>query len=203
VQAYASLDTAERSTFSRGEIRTSGTPTSRATRARLRIDVAARYDGAGMLWWRQGNEHRVCPTEEGDKTASVSLTREGDQNVLNNESLERALEQARELQQSIIDAFSKATDEIKPQIESSLHTARDLQATFAKHMEAEAEMVCKNTAAAKSRLEDYLTLGFHALQESSEQTRGLAKKMIQQAVKVVDAAAAAADRSTAAPAKEE
>jgi hypothetical protein len=70
-------------------------------------------------------------------------------------------------------------------------------------MEAEAEMVCKNTAAAKSHLEDYLTLGFHALQESSEQTRGLAKKMIQQAVKVVDAAAAAADRSTAAPAKEE
>lgn len=123
--------------------------------------------------------------------------------MLNNESLERALEQARGLQQSIIDAFSKATDEIKPQIESSLHTARDLQATFAKHMEAEAEMVCKNTAAAKSHLEDYLTLGFHALQESSEQTRGLAKKMIQQAVKVVDAAAAAADRSTAAPAKEE
>lgn len=109
-----------------------------------------------------------------------------------NDSLERVLEQARELQQSIIEAFSKATDEIKPQIESSLHTARDLQETLIKHMEAEAELVCKNTTAATSHLEDYLALGAHALQESSEQMRIMAKKMIQQAAKVVDAAAATA-----------
>jgi hypothetical protein len=111
--------------------------------------------------------------------------------VVINESLELMLEQSRELQQSIIEAFGKATDEIKPHIERSLHTARNLQVTLSKHMETEAESMCQNTAAAKSHLEDYMALGAHSLQESSGQLRVIAKKMIQQAVEVVDAAAAA------------
>jgi ElaB/YqjD/DUF883 family membrane-anchored ribosome-binding protein len=106
-------------------------------------------------------------------------------------SLERVLEQSRDLQNSIIDAFGKATDEIKPQIESSLHTARELRAVLTKHLESDAELACDNTRAAKTHLDDYLELGVHALQQSSGQLRVAAKKMIQQAVKVVDAAVAA------------
>jgi len=108
-----------------------------------------------------------------------------------NHSLERVLDQARDLQGSMIEAFCNATHEIKPGIESSLHAARDLQATLTRHVEAEAELVCTNAMAARSHLDDYMALGADALRGSSEQTRIMAKSMIQQAVKVVDAAVAA------------
>ncbi|MGP6190836.1 MAG: hypothetical protein ACLPSH_12325 [Vulcanimicrobiaceae bacterium] len=108
-----------------------------------------------------------------------------------NESLERVLEQSRELQYSIIDAFDKATDDIRPQIARSLHTARDLQVTLTKHMEAEAGMICENTAAAKSLLDDYMVLATHAMQESSGQLRTAARQLVRQAVNLVDAANAA------------
>ena len=109
-----------------------------------------------------------------------------------NESTDRALEQARELQQSISDALGKASDEMKPQIENTLHCARDLQTTLIRHLEAEGEFAAKNTTAALSHLQDYVALGAQALQDSSDQLRSVAKKMLEQSLKIVEAAAAAA-----------
>ncbi|MGP6155982.1 MAG: hypothetical protein ACLPYS_00340 [Vulcanimicrobiaceae bacterium] len=118
-----------------------------------------------------------------------------------NESLEKTLQQARELEQSISDAIDKALDQLKPQVESSLHIARDLQVTFTKHMEAEAELVIKNSTDALSHLDDYMALGAQALSDSSEQARSIAKKMVAQSMKVVEAAAAAASSVAGKPAE--
>jgi methyl-accepting chemotaxis protein len=108
-----------------------------------------------------------------------------------NETMERALEQARQLQQSISDALNKAAEQLKPQIEGSLKTARDLQATLTKHAEASSELATKNTQVALEHLHDYMNLGVEALHESAEQTRVTAQKMVEQSRKVVEAAAAA------------
>jgi methionine synthase II (cobalamin-independent) len=109
-----------------------------------------------------------------------------------NESMEQALAQARELEQSISDAVNKAIDQIKPQVASSLHIARDLQVTFTKHMDVEAELIVKNTSDALSHLDEYMALGAQAMQDTSDHMRSIAKKMVQQSMKVVEAAAAAA-----------
>jgi ElaB/YqjD/DUF883 family membrane-anchored ribosome-binding protein len=108
-----------------------------------------------------------------------------------NDSTERALEQARELRRSINDALNKATDELKPQIESTLRTARELQTTFIKHMEAEGEMAAKSMTAALAHLQDFIALGAQALQDSSDQLRTVAKRMLEQSMKIAEAAASA------------
>lgn len=109
-----------------------------------------------------------------------------------NETLDRALEQARELQQSISDALNKAADQLKPEVEDSLRQARDLQATLTKHVEASSELTIKNTTAALHHLQDYIALGTGALHDSAEQLRIAAKKLVEQAQKVAEAASAAA-----------
>ncbi len=113
-----------------------------------------------------------------------------------NESMEQTLAQARELEQSISDAVNKAIDQIKPQVASSLHIARDLQVTFTKHMEAEADLVVKNSTDALSHLDEYMALGAQAMQDTSDHLRSIAKKMVAQSMKVVEAAAAAATSAT-------
>jgi hypothetical protein len=108
-----------------------------------------------------------------------------------NDQMERVLEQARDLQQSISDALNKAADGLKPQIENSLREARELQSTLIKHAEASSEMATKNTQAAIAHLNDFVDLGGEALRETAEQTRVTAQKMVEQSRKVVEAAAAA------------
>jgi ElaB/YqjD/DUF883 family membrane-anchored ribosome-binding protein len=108
-----------------------------------------------------------------------------------NEQMEKVLEQARELQQSISDALGKAADGLKPQIENSLKEARELQTTLIKHAEASTDMATKNTQSAIKHLNDFMDLGGEALRETADQTRVTAQKMVEQSRKVVEAAAAA------------
>ncbi len=109
-----------------------------------------------------------------------------------NQTVDQVLEQTRELQQSISDALNKATDQLKPQVENSLHVARELQSTLIKYAEASSELTINNWTAAVHHLQDFLSMGEGAAMDSAEQLRQAAKKMLEQSRKVTEAAFAAA-----------
>jgi hypothetical protein len=52
-----------------------------------------------------------------------------------NDAMERALAQAREIQRQVGEATTNAAEQMKPHLEQSLESARELQKTLAKHAE--------------------------------------------------------------------
>jgi len=108
-----------------------------------------------------------------------------------NAAMERALAQARQVQQQVGEALSVAAEQLKPQLQKSLDDAKDLQSTFVKHAEAGNAMASEQAQTAVTHLNDFIRMGSEAMRESAEQTRQTAQKMMEESRKVVEAAAAA------------
>lgn len=110
-----------------------------------------------------------------------------------NDTLQKALASARELQRTASEALSKANDQLHPMIQESLKHAADLQTTLSKHATETGAVAQQQTQAALGHLSDYMKMGSEALQKSAEQARGVAQQMAEQSRKVVDSATAAAN----------
>jgi outer membrane scaffolding protein for murein synthesis (MipA/OmpV family) len=109
-----------------------------------------------------------------------------------NETLEKALAQARELQKQMFEAANQATGDMKPQLEASLRKAQELQKIFSRHATDSSAIAAQQAQTASKHLNDMIAMGSDAMKQSAEQTRVTAQKMAEQAQAVVDAATKAA-----------
>ena len=104
------------------------------------------------------------------------------------ETMDKVLEQAREMQRQINDAVSQAQEQMKPRIEDSIKQAQALQATLQKHATETTEMASHQTQTMLGYLSDYMKMGNEALRESAEKTRETAQRMMEESRKVVETA---------------
>ena len=85
---------------------------------------------------------------------------------------------------------ANAAEQLKPQLEQSLASARELQKTLAKHAEASSEIAAEQTQHAMGYVSEFLKMGAEAMRESAEQSRETALKMVDESRKVVESMAA-------------
>jgi DNA anti-recombination protein RmuC len=108
-----------------------------------------------------------------------------------NDTMEKALAQARELHRQTLEAANKAAEDMKPHLQTTLRQAQDLQATLSKHATEMSASAAQSTETANGHLSDFIRMGGEAMRQSAEDTRATAVKMTEHAKKVVDAAVAA------------
>ena len=111
------------------------------------------------------------------------------------EILDRALAQAREMQKQAGEAASQAAEQIKPHIEQSLQSAREVQDKLSRHAAESGDIAAAQTQTALGHVNDFIRMGSEALRETAEQTRSTAIKMAEQSKRIVDQVAEAAERS--------
>jgi len=111
-----------------------------------------------------------------------------------NDTLNKVLSQARELQRSAAEAVNRTAEDLKPQVQQSIEHAQELQATLTRHATESGQVAAEQSQVLLGHLGAYVKLGQNALRESAEQARTVAVAMTEQAKKVVDAAAAAVDK---------
>jgi len=108
-----------------------------------------------------------------------------------NETMEKALAQARELHRQTMEAANKAAEDMKPHLQTTLRHAQELQATLSKHATEASATASQQAQTANGHLADFIRMGGEAMRQSAEETRATAIKMTEHAKKVVDAAVAA------------
>jgi ElaB/YqjD/DUF883 family membrane-anchored ribosome-binding protein len=110
-----------------------------------------------------------------------------------NDILDRALAQAREMQRQAGEAATQAVEQMKPHIEQSLASAREVQDKLNRHATDTGDAAAAQTQSAIGHLNDFIRMGSEALRESAEQTRATAMKMAEQSKKIVESMSAAAN----------
>jgi methyl-accepting chemotaxis protein len=108
-----------------------------------------------------------------------------------NDTFEKALAAARDLQQSVGDALSKAGDQLHPLLQDSVKQAQELQATLAKHASESGAIAQQQAQEAMGHLNEFIKTGSEAAKQTAEQARESAAKMAEQSRKVVESATAA------------
>jgi uncharacterized membrane protein YccC len=116
-----------------------------------------------------------------------------------NETFEKALASARELQRTIGDAVSKASDQMQPLLQQSVKQAQDLHETLSKHAAESGAVAQQQTQVAMGHLNEFIKTGSEAMRQSAEQARDTAMKMAEHSKRVVEAAAAAAKQPPPPP----
>jgi DNA anti-recombination protein RmuC len=111
-----------------------------------------------------------------------------------NETMNKVLAQARELQRSAAEAMNRTAEELKPHVQQSLDHAQELQKTLAEHATQSGQIAAEQTQAMMGHLGEYVKMGQQAMHETVEQTRATTVHMTEQAKKVVDAASAAMEK---------
>jgi uncharacterized protein YukE len=108
-----------------------------------------------------------------------------------NETMEKALAQARDLHTQMLEAANKATEDMKPQLQATLQKARELQSVFNRHAADSSAAAADQAKTASKHLNDFIAMGSEAMRQSAEQTRATAQQMSEHAQKVVEATTAA------------
>jgi hypothetical protein len=111
-----------------------------------------------------------------------------------NETLSKALEQARAMQRSAGEALNRTAEDMKPHLEQSMKQAQELQASLTKHASASSAIAAEQTTAMLQHVGEFIKTGNQAMRETAEQARVAAQQMTEQAKKVVDAASAAMEK---------
>jgi hypothetical protein len=111
-----------------------------------------------------------------------------------NDTLNKVLAQARELQRAAAEAVTRTAEDLKPHVQQSLQHAQELQTTLSQHATASGQVAAEQSQVMLAHLGEYVKMGQQALHESVEQTRVTAAQMTEQAKKVVDAANAAMEK---------
>ena len=108
-----------------------------------------------------------------------------------NDTIEKALASARELQRTVGEAVSKANDQLQPLLQESVKHAQDLQATLRKHAAESGVIAQQQAQVAMGHLNEYIKTGSEAARQTADQARVAAVRMAEQSRRVVDAATAA------------
>jgi DNA-directed RNA polymerase subunit F len=112
-----------------------------------------------------------------------------------NEAIDGMLAQARSIQKNINEAATKATEQMHPLIEESIHNATELQSTLSKHASELGELSAAQTQAAIGHLTEFSKLGQEAVQKTADQARQTIEQMAEQSKHLVDTMAAAWQQS--------
>lgn len=110
---------------------------------------------------------------------------------MNNDSVKRALEQAREMQKNIGEAVNKQHESMKPLIEESVKNAKELQTTLAKHAQESSAITQEQTQRAIGHLQNFMRIGQDAMRSSAEQMRIQVQQMMDQSQKAAESTAEA------------
>jgi hypothetical protein len=108
-----------------------------------------------------------------------------------NDTIEKALASARELQRTVGEAVSKAGDQLQPLLQESVKHAQDLHATLSKHAAESGVIAQQQAEVAMGHLNEYIKTGSEAARQTADQARAAAVRMAEQSRRVVDAATAA------------
>ena len=98
----------------------------------------------------------------------------------NNDLIDKALKQAREMQKNIGDAVNKQREAMTPLIAESLKNAQELQNTLSKHAQESAGITQDQTQRAMGHLQNFMRLGADAMRASAEQMRSQVQQMMDQ-----------------------
>jgi len=99
---------------------------------------------------------------------------------MNNELIEKALKQAREMQKNIGEAVNKQREAMTPLVEESLKNAQELQKTLNKHAQESASITSEQTQRAMGHLQKFMRIGADAMRSSADQMRSQVKEMMDQ-----------------------
>lgn len=108
-----------------------------------------------------------------------------------NDIAERALAQARELQNTVSKAVNQSAEQMKPLIKQSLDNAQALQKTLSEHATVASAQAQEQTKNALGHLSEFMKIGSDALKASAEQTRQMAQTMMDQSKKTMESTTAA------------
>ena len=76
-----------------------------------------------------------------------------------NETMSKALAQARELHRQTLEAANKAAEDMKPQMQEAVNRARELQSIFNKHATESSATMAEHAKNASQHLNDRITRG--------------------------------------------
>jgi hypothetical protein len=111
-----------------------------------------------------------------------------------NDTLEKLLAQARELQRSTQEAVGKAADQAQPLLKESLEKAHDLQATLSKHTQESAADASAHTHKAIEHLGEFVKISLEATRHSAELAQTNAAKLAEHSREIAESLQAAINK---------
>ncbi len=114
----------------------------------------------------------------------------------NNEIIDKALKNAREMQRSIGDAAAKQRENMAPLIEQSMKNAQELQATLSKHAQETTALSQEQTQRALGHLQNFMRIGAQAMHATAEQARAQVEQMMEQSKKAAESTAQAVGKDS-------
>lgn len=111
-----------------------------------------------------------------------------------NETLDRMLAQAREIQRTTAEAATKTAENMQPLLKESVKNAQELQTTLSKHAVESSALASQQTQKALGHLGEFVKFGSEAMRQSAEQARTTAAKMVEQSREVVESMRAAKEK---------
>lgn len=103
-----------------------------------------------------------------------------------NDSLERLLAQARELQKTTQEAVGKAAEQAQPMLKDSLEKAHALQETLTKHAMESTAIASTHTQKAIEHLGEFVKVGMEVTRHSAEQAQANAAKLAEHSREVAE-----------------
>ena len=105
---------------------------------------------------------------------------------MNQDFVETALAQARELQAKLTEAMSKSGEGVKPHVDELLRQADVLRDTLIEHGRRSAEMTHEQTTQALDLLDHALQAGTHAMRAQTDSAHSLLDSFFEQAREAAD-----------------
>ncbi len=106
----------------------------------------------------------------------------------NNEFVENALAQARDMQKNVAEALNRTAENMQPLLRESMENARVLQETLAKHAQESGSIAQEQTQKALVHLQEFMQIGAAAVTASAQQARTYAQQMMEQSKASAEAA---------------
>ena len=110
---------------------------------------------------------------------------------MNNDFVDKALKQAREMQKNIGEAVNKHSESMEPLLKESMKNAQELQSTLTKHAQESATITQEQTQRALGHLQNFMRLGADAMRAQGEQARAQMQQMMDQSKKAAESTAEA------------
>lgn len=115
-----------------------------------------------------------------------------------NDTLEKLLAQARDLQHSTQDAATKTAEQMQPLLKESLKNAQDLQTTLTKHASETSALASAHTQKAIEHLAAFMKIGLEATgkaaEKTAEQTQAVAAKLAEHSREAAESVQAAINK---------
>jgi hypothetical protein len=111
-----------------------------------------------------------------------------------NDTIEKLLAQARELQQTAQEAATKTAEQMQPILKKSIEDAQTLQTTLSKHATETSTLASAQTQKAIDYLSEFMKIGLEATRQTAEQAQATAAKLAEHSRDVAESVQAAINK---------